>query len=592
MIPQRIIDDIRDRSDIVRIIGSFLELKKAGNNFKALCPFHSEKTPSFMVSPEKQIYHCFGCGKGGNAFHFLMEYEGVGFIEAVRKLGKELGIEVERYIVGGERRERLEPYYRAVDFAVSYYGRMLKEAPGSEKARGYLKKREIDDELIERFGIGYSPAGWDNFYRTAMKEDLPRDTLIELNLIMRSRGGSGYRDYFRNRVIFPVETLSNRAVGLAGRVLDESEPKYLNTTESPVYSKGRILYGFNHSRDQIRKSKTVLLVEGYMDYLMLWKKGFHNLCAVCGTSLTGDQTRLLARYANRVYIINDGDAAGIRAAVRAADMLLTESVEVQIVVLPEGEDPDSFVRNRGAEALQDLMQNAPSYFNFLREEAERGRRTTERKDRIIKHLLETVFRIEDRIRKELYLQEISSLFDIPVETLRLGLKERKRPRGKEVPAIAAENRRQRFQKLLFRVGLEEARYARMILDGLIEEDLQGVLFRNYYKALDSALKNHIDITSSKFAGSIEDPELSRLVSEIALMQMPPGPVEQFLADTLVWLRKAALKEELALMKGRLRELQADAAGNVSSEEMEIAETYRKVSRELRKLGPKEENPFG
>jgi DNA primase len=263
MIPQKIIEEIRERTDIVQLIGSYLDLKKAGRNFKALCPFHAEKTASFMVNPEKQIYHCFGCGKGGNAFHFLMDYEGIGFIESVEKLGKELGIDIGRYSAGGDRKEKLEPYYRAMEFAVRYYQDMLSESQGAETARNYLERREIDRKAIEEFSIGFAPTGWDNLYRAAMEATISRDILLELNLIMRSRGGSGYRDYFRNRVIFPIESLSNRFVGLAGRVLDDSEPKYLNTMESPIYYKGKMLYGINHSKDGIRKSGIALIVEGY-----------------------------------------------------------------------------------------------------------------------------------------------------------------------------------------------------------------------------------------------------------------------------------------------------------------------------------------
>ena len=589
MIPEKVIDDIRDRTDIAQVIGSLIDLKKAGRNFKALCPFHGEKTPSFIVSPEKQIYHCFGCGKGGNVFHFLMEFEGVSFVETVRRLGKELGIEVDRYITGGETREKLDPYYRAMEWAARYYSNVLKSSSAAQRALRYLRDREIDDDLIERFGLGFAPSGWDNFYRAATDAGISRDILSELNLIMRSRSGSGYRDYFRNRIIFPIATLSNRTVGLAGRVLDKAEPKYLNTMESPIYSKGRILYGLNHAKDHIRKSETAIIVEGYMDYLMLWRKGLTNLSAVCGTSLTEDQARLLARYANRVYIINDGDRAGMRAAVRAADQFLVEGVDAQIVVLPEGDDPDSYVRKKGADGLIEMMNAAPSYFEYLRAEADSGTRRTYRKGQVIKHLLETVSRVPDGVGRELYLQEISRLFEVPVGTLRSGLKEPKRSKRPAPPEKLHDSQREKFQKQVFRIGLDDNRYARMILDNLIEADIKGSLYRQYYKALDLALKNNIDIKSQDFIGSQSDPDLCNLASEIALMEAPPGPTDRFLADTLIWLKKAALKAEMSLMKKRLIELESQRKGERDREEVEIAEAYRKVARELKKLGLKEVN---
>ncbi len=590
MIPQKIIEEIRERTDIVQLIGSFLDLKKAGRNYKALCPFHGEKTPSFMVNPEKQIYHCFGCGKGGNVFHFLMEYEGVGFLEAVSRLAKDLGIDVERYAAGGDRREKLEPYYRAMDFAARFYARMLAEDGGAEAARRYLDRRELGADIAKEFSLGFAPGGWDALYRGAMEAGISRDILLELNLVMKSRGGTGYRDYFRNRVVFPIESLSNRVVGLAGRVLDDSEPKYLNTMESPIYYKGKMLYGLNHSKEGIRKSANAIIVEGYMDYLMLWKNGFRNVSAVCGTSFTQDQGRLLARYANHVYIINDGDRAGIRASVRAADELLIVGLDSSVVVLPEGEDPDSFVRKRGADELRDFMRSAPHYFAYMKQEALSGARTTYRKDQVLKHLLGAVSAVTDQVRRDLYVQEISSLFDVPVGALRSGLMTRREPEKAPEQHLETESLRQRHQKLLFRLGLEDERYARMIVDGLDIGDLEGTRFMDYYKALDSALKNNIDIKSSAFTGGIEDPELSMLASEIALLPLPPGPQGEFLADTLIWLKKEALKEELDLMKQRLKALESERGADADREIREITKAYQDLSRRLKERRSQGGNP--
>lgn len=592
MIPQNVIEDIRERTDIVQVISGVLDLKRAGRNFKTICPFHGEKTPSFMVSPEKQIYHCFGCGKGGNVFHFLMDYEGISFVEAVSRLGKDLGVDIERYIGRGEQRGKLDPLYRAMEFTAEYYRRALKERSDAAGAREYLARREIDDESAELFKIGFAPSGWDNFFREASGKGIAKEVLQSLNLVMRSRGGSGYRDYFRKRIIFPVSTLSNRVVGLAGRVLDKSEPKYLNTTESPIYSKGRILYGLNQSKDAIRKSGTAIIVEGYMDYLMLWKKGIHNLCAVCGTSLTEEQARLLARYANRVYIINDGDRAGIRAAVRAADQLLVEGLEIQIVVLPEGEDPDSFVKKRGADRLHELMRSAPRYFEYLKSEAERGGRVTYKKSQVVNHLLGAIARVGDGVRREFYIQELSKLFDVPIEALRgaigKGVRRTRRSEKAEKPPGPVESKRLQFQKAIFRIALDDERFARMVLGNIGEEDVEGPLFRGYYKALDLALKNNIDIKSPDFIGAMEDPELSKLATEIALMEPPPGPAEEYLADVVLWLRRASLRDELGLMKKRLVELHAETSEESAAEEIEIVEAYRKVARELTKLRLKED----
>ncbi|HSG29336.1 MAG TPA: toprim domain-containing protein, partial [Candidatus Krumholzibacterium sp.] len=399
----------------------------------------------------------------------------------------------------------------------------------------------------------------------------------------------GYRDYFRNRLIFPISSISNRVVGFAGRVMDDSEPKYLNSAENPIYSKSRILYGLNRSRDEIRKAKSAIIVEGYADYLMLWKKGVRNVAAVCGTSLTSDQSRLLARYAKRVYIINDGDRAGIRAAVRAADQLLVEGLDIRIVILPEDEDPDSFVRKEGADALRGLMRSAPDYFSFLHGEAAKGPRVSIRKGQVVRHLLDSVSRVTDAVTRDLHIQEISGLFDIPVDTLRTELKPARVGKAREeAPKAVAESKRERIQKELFRLGLEDPEFARAILENLMEEDFAGELFRKYYKALDLALQNDIDLQSPDFIGTIRDPELSRLASEIALAELPPGPVREMFSDTLIWVRKAALRGEMDEMMKRIVQLQAKTGDDHSLEELEIAEAYRKIAREYRKLGLKED----
>ncbi len=590
MIPDSIINDIRERTDIVEVIGSVLDLKRSGRNFKALCPFHGEKTPSFMISPDKQIFHCFGCGKGGNAFNFIMEYEGVSFVGAVRKLASELGVDVEKFIQGGEDKQKLDPYYEAMEYAGEFYRKILRDSPDAGKAREYLKNRGIGGEIIDRLAIGFAPSGWDVFYRSAISAGISREILLELNLAHRSRGGSGFRDYFRNRIIFPISSISNRMVAMAGRVMDGSEPKYLNSPESPIYSKSRILYGLNQSRDEIRKARSAVIVEGYIDYLMLVVNGIENVAAVCGTSLTEEQSKLLARYTKHVYIVNDGDRAGIKAAVRAADRFLVDNFDIQIVVLPDGEDPDSLVRKRGADALRGLMRSAPDYFSYLKGEAEKGPRTAYRRSQVIAHLLESVSRIGDAVARDVLLQEISGLFDIPADVLRAGLKSgNKRSSAKGERDRPVRSKREQIQKELLRLALEETDYARTILENLMEEDFEGELFRKYYKALDLALKKNIDIRSPDFIGAITDPELSKLASEIALMDRQPGPVLEMLDDTLVWVKKAALRGEMAEMRKRIGELQQQNDGKGSTEELEIAEAYRKIAREYKKLGIKEDD---
>lgn len=584
MIPPEKIDEIRERTDIVKVIGSLLDLKQAGRNFKALCPFHREKTPSFVVSPEKQIYRCFGCGKGGNVFGFLMEYEGISFVEAVKRLAEDAGVNITEYLRGGGHRRKLDPFYHAMEFAGDYYRGNLENGKQGRYASEYLKKRGISGEITEKFKLGLAPPGWDNLYRAATAEGIDREILLKLKLVLRSRGGSGYRDYFRNRLMFPVFNVTGRTVGLAGRVLDSSEPKYLNTVESPIYSKRRILYGLNFSRDYIRKSKTTILVEGYMDLLMLWKAGFRDVCAVCGTSFTPEQSRLLARYAKRVYIINDGDRAGVKAAVRAADQLIIEGLEPRIVVLPEGEDPDSFVKEKGADALKELIRSASDYFRYLKGLAGEGGENRFRRGQVVKHLVSTVSGIEDSVDRDLCLQDISELFDIPVGNLRQQIRKGRKSRNRKQIQINSREKAGDNEKLLFRLGLENREFAEKILKNLLEDDLEGELLRKYFQVFKEAVEDGVDVKNAEFFGRISDSEVAELAAEIAFMDIPPGPGGKLLNDTLLWIKRHALRKEMEMMKERIESIRNDQETGSSREEIEIAEAYRRVASELKNLG--------
>jgi len=584
MIPPEKIDEIRDKTDIVELVDSLIDLKKAGRNFKALCPFHHEKTPSFVVSPEKQIYRCFGCGKGGNVFGFLMEYEGISFVEAVKRLADKAGMDVEKYIGRGGSRKKLDPYYHAMEFAGDYYRKNLKKSKLSRHALDYLEKRGLDSEIIEYFKLGLALPGWDNLYRAATGAGIDREVLLKLKLVLRSRGGSGYRDYFRNRLIFPIFNITGRTVGLAGRVLDSSEPKYLNTVESPIYSKGRILYGLNYSRDYIRKGKNAILVEGYMDLLMLWKAGFRNACAVCGTSFTPEQSRLLARYAKRIYIINDGDKAGVKAAVRAADQMLIEGLEPRIVVLPEGEDPDSFVKSRGAEQLKDLIRSSSDYFRYMRSVAGDGDENRFRRGQVIKHLIGSISRIDNSVDRDLCLQDISELFDIPVKNLRDQVRKGKKSRNREQLHTNFREKTGENEKLLFRLGLENNEFAEKILENLLEDDLEEELLRKYFQIFKEAVEDGIDVKSAEFFGRINDSEVAELAAEIAFMDIPPDPGARLLEDTLLWIKRHALKKEMEMMKERIESLKNDLGAGDSRESIEIAEAYRRIASELKNLG--------
>jgi len=380
LIPEEIVNRIRDRADIVEVVSAHLSLSKAGQNFKGLCPFHSEKTPSFIVSPSRQMFHCFGCGEGGNVFTFLMKVEGASFPTVVRNLGEKYGIRVEEKPASPASKQRAEQVERLVELnkaAAEFFHKTLLKDPAAEPARVYLKQRGITAETIERFGIGYAPQAWDGVLKALTKggkqakvgwtvEDLAAGGLI----VARDQGGkkpgdaSGYYDRFRARVILPIRDLQKRVIGFGGRVIDDGVPKYLNSPETPLFRKGRTLYGLEIAREGITREEKVVIVEGYFDAIALHQAGLTNVVATLGTALTSEHVDVVRRFTRRVVLLFDPDAAGVRAALRTLDLFLGSGLAVQVGSLPEGEDPDTFVRSHGPEAFSTLIRRAPSLLDF------------------------------------------------------------------------------------------------------------------------------------------------------------------------------------------------------------------------------------
>lgn len=356
------IQEIRERSDIVEVVSSYLPLKRSGANHQGLCPFHSEKSPSFNVNSVRQIFHCFGCGVGGNVFSFLMRMEGLSFPEAVRRLGERVGVEVEAEALTPEderRREESERLVRINEVACDFYHLVLLEAPEGAPGRRYLKERGYGGEIAREFRLGYAPERWEALAgHLAGKGFDPRWARDLLGLTRAGREGRGDYDLFRRRLIFPIYDLRGQVAAFGGRVLDDSLPKYINSPESPLYHKGRILFGLYQARERMRQGGEGIVVEGYFDQLALHRAGFANAVATCGTALTEEHARLLKRYAQRVLLLFDQDSAGRKATFRAMDVLLAEGLPAAVVELDAGEDPDSFLRKRGVEAFRERLAAA------------------------------------------------------------------------------------------------------------------------------------------------------------------------------------------------------------------------------------------
>ena len=438
-------DRIRDATDIVDLVSEHVQLTRRGRNFLGLCPFHEEKTPSFSVNPDRQFYHCFGCGVGGDVFKFIQEIDRVTFVEAIKFLADRAGIALpERSGPSREEAEAADELYRANDLAQKYFHHLLLNDDVGASARAYLQTRSLTDETIARFGLGYAPPEWDALLKVAGRRGLSPQILERAGLALQSSKSSGHYDRFRDRIAFPIANLSNRTIAFGARALQpDQEPKYLNSPETLIYHKGRVLYGLSISRDVIRRQDAVLVVEGYMDLISLAQAGIQHAVATSGTALTEDHCLLLARFARQVVLLFDGDAAGSTAAMRGIEVLLGTGLDARVVSLPSEHDPDSFVQEHGPDALLKRAESAQSVLDFYLEQvAQRyDLSSVEGKSRAVETLKPLIAKLnkpQDAVRRDLLLREIAQRLAIDEQALRDGVQASMR-RPQRSPKAVAES---------------------------------------------------------------------------------------------------------------------------------------------------------
>jgi DNA primase len=414
-IPENKIEDIRAAADIVDVISEFVQLRKRGKNFIGLCPFHSEKTPSFTVSEDKQIFHCFGCHTGGNVYKFLMEYEKISFIEAVQEVAARVGINLEYEEDTTGKDSEQEILYEINVQAARYFSDNLLNAPEGEIARKYFQDRKIKPQTMRAFGLGYALNGWENFVEFAKSQKIDLERAVQLGLIGEQKDGRLF-DKFSDRIIFPIFSANGRVIAFAGRVLQSTagSAKYLNSPESSIYVKGRVLYGLSFSKDEIRKLDKAILVEGYMDLISLYQNGIKNVVAVSGTALTEDQVQLLSRYTKNVVLLFDADVAGIKASMRSIELLLKQDMEIKIATLPSGEDPDSFINKFGKEEFDEQIRKAQNFLEYqtgyfeMQGYFEDHKKSAE----AIRELVRILALIDDELKRNLLLKSIAKKFNL------------------------------------------------------------------------------------------------------------------------------------------------------------------------------------
>jgi len=584
-IPENIIDDIRNASEVVSTIGSYVKLKKTGSSFVGLCPFHNEKTPSFSVSPSKQIWRCFGCNRSGNVFTFIMEYEKLNFVEAVKTLAEKSGIEIpesgfqKSEYEGGESRSAV--VYKVNRAAASEYHKNLLSEDG-EDARKYLTERGIREDMLKEYGIGLAPDEWEWLKKKLSGRGFTLKSLIESGLMGRNEQGGTY-DRFKNRIVFPVINESGKVVAFGGRIWQEESTgaKYVNSPESPVYVKGRVLYGLYQTKEKIRESNRIILVEGYTDFLSIRAAGISDAAATSGTALTTGQARLAKRFADNAFLLYDGDSAGQKAAVRAAIVLLGEGFEVKVAQLPDGSDPDSFVREEGIEKLRELIKNALSFVDFrmgIIPDEELSSSTL--KARTARNIVEEIIELDDQLVKGALLKDYASRLGVDEELL---IKESKKFRGFNPPATDHEQlsvtlndivERSEYQLAMFLLSSKEEVY-KSAKEFLNERAFSHNGIGNLVELL---LKSGFKPNQSKLYDEIDDPTervfLSKMLNEIGLVENEMKTLD----ESKLMLQKTDLKSENRELRDQLR--QAEEKGEDASK---LKEQQKELTDKLREL---------
>jgi DNA primase len=512
-------DRVKQQADIVRVIGEYVRLKKSGQNFTGLCPFHSEKSPSFAVHPVKQIYHCFGCGVGGDVFKFVMEVDKCPFPEAIRIVAEKSGIPVPQ---PKERspEERRENQQRSVLVemhreAQTFFTKQIEGTAEGKVARAYLEDRGIDKSIVERFGIGYAPSGGDALLR-ALRPKYNDKFLVESGLVSRDQSGRLF-DRFRRRITFPISNESGKIVAFGCRALGDDQPKYLNSPETPIYSKSNVLYHLDRAKDALRRSDFAVLVEGYMDAIAVARVGISNVVASCGTSLAEPQIKLLARFTRRVIVNYDPDTAGQTATERSISLLLEQDFEVRVLALPGKADPDKFIREQGAEAYVALLKQAPPYVDYLIARARRMDLTTgEGKVRAVNFLLPYVQKIPNRILRSEWATRISQQLRVDEPVLRAALSKAAAERRSEVktrPELVGRAAKPAERRLI-RMLAESESFRQELARQLDREPIYlGMETEKIFAALVAAGVSGEPLQATELGASLEDRD-RRLFFEI------------------------------------------------------------------------------
>jgi DNA primase len=570
-IPEGKIIEIRERANIVEVISDFLSLKKAGKNYLGLCPFHSERTPSFTVNEEKGIFHCFGCGAGGNIFNFLMRANHLSFPDAVKELAQRYGIILPtRELSEAEkaRRDLKAQLFEINEMAAEYYHRLLVSQREGEEGRRYLAQRGISPEIIRDHRLGFSPSSWDSLTHFLQNKGIALNLAERVGLILprqeeRKPGEkSGYYDRFRRRVMFPIAIVGGKVCGFGGRIVEDAvangspaSPKYMNSPESPLYRKGQTLYGLPAALGPIREKKSAMIVEGYMDLLSLHQEGIRNVVASLGTALTPDQVNLLGRYTREVVLVFDADESGQKATQRSLELFLQEGIAVRVASLPSGLDQDSFVHQEKKEGFEKILAKALPLIDYLLEQVlhRHPASTVEGKVRAARELLPALSRLQDPLEQILYVEKVASRLGLKESQIRSQLVRKHSPAGETEEKVPKPSRGPTHERLLLQLMLLHNQVIPVVEETVGQDSFSDPRHRKLAREIMRFWETKPKMGVQEFFTQGGDEELKDLTSELLLTEESVMDADRMLRDCIKQMKLSQVRQEIQQVDEQIRQ---------------------------------------
>lgn len=550
-IPMEIIDQIRQVANIIDIVSQYTTLRKRGKKHIGLCPFHSEKDPSFTVDDEKQLYHCFGCGAGGDVFTLVMEKESLSFPEALKFLADKYNVKLpERRKFSPQLQKLEEQLFKINEHTLAFFKKNLFNTKEGEKALDYLQKRKISKEVIQELKIGYALNSWDSLILFFKEKNVEPKLLEKAGLILFSQKKNGYYDRFRGRIIFPIFNLTGKVIAFGGRTIADAEPKYLNSPDTPIYTKGKFLYGLNFCKDSIREKGEAILVEGYTDFLALYQAGITNVAASLGTSLTSDQVSLALRFTPKINVSYDADPAGKKAAIRAISLCFEKGLQIKVLTLPEGLDPDSYIKKYGANQFNKLVQKSTLGLKFLIDShlQEDNIEIPEEKAKIARDIVSEIGRIPDPVVRSEYFKQTGEYLSIDEHTLR--------SMAKQKPIEKKAEEKDSFlnaEKRLLQILIEDKKIGPYVFAEIKEEYYQDLRSEPIFIALSESFKKGEESSLPELIQKI-DPSLSASLTRALQEKEQDATVEEAL-ECLNTLRQLSLENQAKKLNSEIARLE-------------------------------------